>query len=65
MSLIALTLLGCGNPDRTGAYEAWCTLNVPRTPPPAVYAAMDRQEKEDMRNHNEFGKRHCGWEPGQ
>lgn len=41
-------------------------MNVPRQPTVQAYHAMDRAEREAMREHNAFGVRHCRWEvPGQ
>lgn len=38
-------------------------MNSPRMPTAAEYAGMDRASKEEMRNHNQYGERHCGWAP--
>lgn len=59
--LTAITLLGCAATAQ--GPDVWCSTNRPRTPTAAEYAGMDRASKEDMRTHNTFGAKQCGWKP--
>ncbi len=56
-SWIGLTVLGCV----PAGSDVWCLTNKPRVPTDVEYAVMDRAGKEDMRVHNLYGQRRCGW----
>lgn len=61
-SLLLLTLAACANPTliKVGL-DTWCDTNKPERPTAAQYATFTHEQKVDMADHNEFGRRHCKW----